>query len=301
MLAVSAASCSRPAPEAAPETIRMLAGGPIAEPFLFEYRKALPSLRLTMEPSRGSEFVVSALQHGIADVGFAQADVVYMAYRAPVNDQQPLTELRGVAIGGTANVYIVVRAGSPYRTVADLKKRRIGIFPPTTHALVYARMILDAYGLGPANVEFVEYLPDEMAAHLQDGTIDAGTFGGPGILGLSQVNWTAGMRLLPLTGEPVTTLRGKYPFFTPVVVTADKIPRQEGDVPTLGVDSLVVCRKDLPDERVYELTRALFEAAGRVARSTANVPAVDANLSAATPIPLHPGAARFYREREVFQ
>jgi len=96
-------------------------------------------------------------------------------------------------------------------------------------------------------------------------------------------------------------LRGKYPFFTPVVVTADKIPGQEGEVPTLGVDSLVVCRKDLPDERVYELTRALFEAAGRVSRNTANVPAVDANLSAATPIPLHPGAARFYREREVFQ
>src|SRR4029453_15395101 len=49
------------------------------------------------------------------------------------------------------------------------------------------------------------------------------------------------------------------------------------------------CRKDLPDERVYELTRALFEAASRASRNAANVPGVGPDLLAATPLPLHPG------------
>jgi TRAP transporter TAXI family solute receptor len=302
-LAVTAAGgCRRTPTPPAPDTVRMLAGGPISDVFMQEYQKALPGVRITMEPTKGSDFVVTTLEHGIADVGFAQADVVYMTYRAGIADNaRQLTELRGMAVGETANVYVAVRRDSPYRTVSDLKNRRIGVFPSATHAQVYARMILAAYGLTSATARLAEFDPGEMSAHLTDGTIDAATFGGPGTRQLAQVNRAVGIRLLELSGEPVTRLRGQYPFFTPVIVTASKLPGQTGDVQTLGVDSLVVCRKDLSDDRVYELTRALFEAAAKAAKTTDAVPIVDPDLGAATPIPLHPGAARYYREREVLQ
>ena len=281
----------------------MLAGGPVSDEFLAEFRKSLLSAEVTMESLRGSEFVVKALQRGIADAGFAQADAVYAAYRTSLGGQnEPLGQLRGIAVSESANVYLVVRRDSPYRSVADLKHRRIGIFPDSTHAVIYARLILSAYGIDAKTAELRALRNDEMAAGLQNGSLDAATFGGPAISELVRsTNAAVGLRILDLGGDVVSRLRGSYPFFNPVSVRARDLPGQDGDVQTLGVDTLLVCRQNLPDERAYQLTRAFFEGSERLARATPALSGVDADLAAATPIPLHPGAARYYREREVLQ
>jgi TRAP transporter TAXI family solute receptor len=254
-----------------------------------------------MEDIRGSDFVVAALQHGVADAGFAQADTVYAAYRsAPTSDE--VTQLRGIALSESANVYIFVRRDSPIRQMSDLRNRRIGAFVNTTHAIVYEQMILAAHGLEPPAATLVPLRGDEMLAGLRDGTIDAASFGGPGIVeSVLEANKSMGLRLLELRGEPLSKLRARYPYFNPVIVTPKELPGQEGNVQTLGVDSLLVVRQNLPDERVYQLTRAYFEASRRVARTSPGARAIDPDLAAATPIPLHAGAARYYREREILQ
>ena len=300
-LATSLASCQRPVKET-PEMIRMLGGWAISSVFLAEYQKALPGVKISMDANRSTEFVVSALEEGRAEVGFAQADAVYLAYRTSlVDNASRRTQLRGIAVSDSSNVYLIVRRDSPYRRITDLKNRRIGVFTSGTHA-AYTRMILAAYGLNERVADFKAYRPDEMAAHVQDRTIDAATFGGPGIPEvMMQLNQSVGIRLLELGGDVITQLRGRYPFLNPVVVTAEDLPGQERDVQTLGVDRLLVCRQDLSDARVYELTRAFFEASNKATSGLVTPPVVDPDRAAATPIPLHPGAARYYREREVLQ
>jgi TRAP transporter TAXI family solute receptor len=139
-----------------------------------------------------------------------------------------------------------------------------------------------------------------MTARLKDGTVDAATFGGAGISEPMMIaNQTVGIRLIDLRGDAVTRLRGRYPFFNTVLVTSEQLPGQAGDAQTLGVDNLLVCRQELTDERVYQLTGSFLEASRY---RTGTTPfRVDPDRAAATPIPLHPGAARYYREREVFQ
>ena len=68
------------------------------------------------------------------------------------------------------------------------------------------------------------------------------------------------------------------------------------EVETIGVDSLMVCRDDLSEELVYWITRSLVESLAGLPRSTA----LDPEQVHATPIPLHAGAARYYREQELF-
>src|SRR5436190_18862736 len=86
--AALACGCGQPAAEHPSETLRMLAGGRITREFMGELQKLLPDLHVTMEDIRGSDFVVAALQHGVADAGFAQADTVYAAYRTtPASDE----------------------------------------------------------------------------------------------------------------------------------------------------------------------------------------------------------------------
>src|SRR5690242_16139043 len=68
LTALAAAACSSRLPDGQPrQTVRMLAGGPIAHDFLVEFQNAMPDASVTMEDGRGSEFVVAALQHGVAD------------------------------------------------------------------------------------------------------------------------------------------------------------------------------------------------------------------------------------------
>ena len=64
---------------------------------------------------------------------------------------------------------------------------------------------------------------------------------------------------------------------------------------------MMICREDLPEELVYWITRTLFESLPELVRSLQSLRQVDLEQVHASPIPLHPGAARFYRERELFQ
>jgi len=70
---------------------------------------------------------------------------------------------------------------------------------------------------------------------------------------------------------------------------------------TIGVDSLLICRKDLDESIVYDLTKHFFEALPALSSSLDALRFMDLDESPATPIPLHDGAARYYRERELLQ
>jgi hypothetical protein len=79
-----------------------------------------------------------------------------------------------------------------------------------------------------------------------------------------------------------------------MVIPQGTYPGQLAAVHTVGVDLLLVCRADLDKNLVYEVTRAYFEdTPENIRRQT------DPQRAPAVVIPLHPGAARYYREREV--
>ena len=70
---------------------------------------------------------------------------------------------------------------------------------------------------------------------------------------------------------------------------------------TIGVDTVLVCRVDLAESLAYDVTRAMFEALPRNAAPVPWTTLLDLERAAATPIPLHQGAARYYRERELLR
>ena len=72
-------------------------------------------------------------------------------------------------------------------------------------------------------------------------------------------------------------------------------------VETLGAEWLLVCRSDLSEDLVYQLTRAFFEQLPALARDHGEAALIDPEQAPAAPIPLHAGAARYYREREVLR
>jgi TRAP transporter TAXI family solute receptor len=118
---------------------------------------------------------------------------------------------------------------------------------------------------------------------------------------LVDLNRTVGIRVLEVNRETINALRAHYPFITPTTVPAGDIPGEPNEIHTFGVENVLICRRDLSEDLVYRLTAGLFEEAERNAQRTSDGRRIDLEQAPATPIPLHAGAARYYREREVLQ
>jgi hypothetical protein len=110
-----------------------------------------------------------------------------------------------------------------------------------------------------------------------------------------------GVRLLEIAPRAASYIRAQAPFYKPIVIPAGTYPGQANPVKTIGSENLLVCRDDLDDELVYRITKGLFDALPRLTEAHAAMRYVDPDFAAATPIPLHPGAAQYYRERQLLQ
>jgi len=154
--------------------------------------------------------------------------------------------------------------------------------------------LIESMGIDRSEVRG-EFLPRDVAVErLLKGEVDAAILIGrppqePVVQALH-----GGARLLDIDGPEIDRLRLYYPLLGRTLIPQGTYPGQHGPVHTIGVDLLLVCRSDLDSKLVYELTRAYFEQSPENVRYE-----TDPQRAPAVVIPLHPGAARYYREREV--
>jgi TRAP transporter TAXI family solute receptor len=303
---VAVSACAAAPPEKPGTRLRFAAGTPgggflpLGEGLAREYERVLPGLQIEVHESDGAASNVEAIQRGEADIGLSHADVTYLAYVGRLEGKsEPFRSLRGIAMLQSTRMHVVVRAGSGISRIEDLRGRRISIGRlgggggGTT-----ARMILAAFGIELSSVTVESLRYDEAASRLSQRTLDALLVNGSCPLDAVTNAAQAGARILPLDGPPIDRLRQAYPFFSRAVIPPGTYPGQVQAVHTIGVGSLLVCRSDLDEALVHDLTQRLFEILPALSSQLALGP-TDLEHAPATPIPLHDGAARYYREREL--
>ena len=118
---------------------------------------------------------------------------------------------------------------------------------------------------------------------------------------LAEVAISIGIRLVSLDPDVRDWILAEYPFYRPVTIPAGTYRGQDAPVETLGMDNVFLCREDLDEALVYQLTKLFVESLSDLAGIHAVVRQITAERMAGTSIPLHPGAARYYRERELFR
>jgi hypothetical protein len=162
-------------------------------------------------------------------------------------------------------------------------------------------LVLSAFGVLD-QVRIVSGLTvDEITAGFKKGTVDA-AYGTAYFLPEMFSALTAnGARLVPIDGVEIDGLVQRFPFIRRTIVARDTYPGQTNAVRTLGVDLLLVCRSGLDPDLVYDLTRQYFASLPALLAATHTVSRVDLERAAASPIPLHDGAARYYRESELYR
>ena len=295
-------ACRRTPAPAPRESLRFTTGTPgagvhpLGQALANAYAAALPLVDIRVQESAGSVANVEALQHDHADIGLSYSDVAYMAYAGQLGERpQVFADLRGIAVLELAPVHVVVRAGLGITQPSGLRGRRVAVGPTGSGSALTARLVLKAFGIEAGDVQIEALKYNEAAARLAAGTLDALFVTGSEPVESVRESTRAGARLLPLSGPAIEQLRHDYPFFRPTVIRGGTYPNHPASVHTIGVDNLLVCRRGLDEALVHELTRQFFASLPTLSVRSL----VDLDQAPATPIPLHDGAARYYREREL--
>jgi TRAP transporter TAXI family solute receptor len=108
------------------------------------------------------------------------------------------------------------------------------------------------------------------------------------------------MHLVPVDDKTMNALRQENPGYQRLIIKAGTYPKQDKDVPVIGYSTHIVAACDLPEDVVYKMTKAM-------AQNVATMAAVVKPITGLTPkdmaadigVPLHKGAARFYKEAGV--
>ena len=251
---------------------------------------------LSARTSEGAADNLRNVDNGAVDSGFAEGDIIAAAVAGSGMFRRPARHLRVIAALFPEEAHLVAAANSGIQSVADLRGKRVLLGAPNSGGLARTRAILAAYRVHPR-----ELVSDEMpSALMQDGKIDAYfAISGVPLDSVRDLIVRHAARLVPIDGEGRDRLVRMLPQLSPAVIAANAYPGQPA-VETVATRAWWVTRDGEPDPLVYGLTRALFNPANHAGLAASHPSAGGINLESAAvnpPAPLHPGAARFYREK----
>ncbi|MGP1395124.1 MAG: TAXI family TRAP transporter solute-binding subunit [Inquilinaceae bacterium] len=261
----------------------------------------VPGLIAIAQDSSGSVENIDEVLSGAVDSGFSQSDIAYWAFegRELYEERGPLQDLRAIAHLYAELVHIAVPADSDIHAVSDLAGKRVSLGEVGSGTLIDARLILDAYGLEEGDIDPFYLPPEPSADRMVAGTLDALVIiGGTPLLAVSDLARRIPIRLLPLDDAVADRLIDDHRFFSLAEVDAAAYPGV-APVTTIAVGALWLTAASADEALIYGITAALWHPdtlrllSDGHPRGSAIRPE---NALSGLAVPLHPGAARYYRE-----
>lgn len=257
-------------------------------------REHLPGAEPTVIETAASVENLKLVADGKADVAFTLADSAALAFagKAPFTRPEPVVALARLYENYT---HLVVVAGSKIRRLGDLRGQVVSIGAAGSGTELIATRLLTTAGVDK-KIGVRRLQVTDSAAALKSGRIDAFFFSGGLPTGtIAELAQAMPIRLIDL-GDYVERLGEQYKAFYEERSIPASTYGLKGPVRTIGVPNYLVVNQAMPADRAYALTRMLFEQKDALAR--AHPEALHLNLRAAistNPLPLHPGAVRYYR------
>jgi len=261
----------------------------------------LPDIKITVESSGASVANAKLIASGDADLAILQNDIAFYALQGtkPMFDK-PVPNIRGMAALYPEHCQIHARKDAKIASVRDLKGKRVAVGPLGSGTEQNAIQILEAYGLKFEDLGKVERLTAaESGDYLKDGRIDAAFYTtGVGASAIVDPAITVDSMIVPIDGSQADALVKKYPFYSKDKVPAGIYKGVDKDVPTVAVLAILVVKAELAEDIVYRITKAMFENIRTI--EGAHAKGKEVKLEKALigmPIPLHPGAEKFFKEK----
>lgn len=265
------------------------------------YGEKIAGTRPSVQATKASVENLTLLQQGKGEIAFTLGDSLAFAWAGneEAGFKTKLDKLRGMAAIYPNYIQIVASKDSGIRTLADLKGKRLSVGAPKSGTELNARAILQGAGLTYKDLGKVEYLPFSESVELMknrqlDATLQSA---GLGVSSLRDLATSIDIVVVEIPAAVVDKVGAPYVKAT---IPANTYTNQDKDVATAAVVNYLVTRADVKDDLAYQMTKAIFDNLGEVA--AAHSAGKEINLDAALagmPIPLHPGAERFFKEKGI--
>jgi len=193
---------------------------------------------------------------------------------------------------------IAVPKRSGVKSLEELGGKRVGAGPRGGTSGTYASSFFKAFGI-PAILAYgsIEETASQITAGQLDGLVLATGVPVPALLELDQKER---MEFIPFTSEQIKILKQLAPELSDSTIPIGAYPSLTVDYRTVGVFNFVVAHKDLPEDLVYRMVKAVFDNHARLLKAhSAAEETIPANINRDTFLPIHPGALRYYREAGI--
>jgi uncharacterized protein len=194
---------------------------------------------------------------------------------------------------------VIVKDDSRIKTINDLKGKKIVLGPIGGAAIVMTKDVLGAFGMSFNDIKpfYVSYDDgvNDMMAGIVDAVVVQSAIPSPAILQLKAAK--RNIRLISIDDNSLDTLLKKYSFYSKIKIPKDQYGLTQ-EISTVYVNNIVVVSKTLSTDLVYKMTRLFFENADRIVKSHPAAKELTLeNAVKSIPIPIHPGAAKYFKEK----
>jgi TRAP transporter TAXI family solute receptor len=267
--------------------------------------KVVPGMQATAEVTGGSVDNLKLIGSGKPYVGFSMTDAALDAYRGEDKFKGGKVALRTLMILYPNRMHVVSIDGRGVNKMSDLKGKRVSTGSPGSATEVMAFRIIEAAGLDKDRDMKRERLGvAESVNAIKDGKIDAFFWvGGLPTAAVTDLANTPGTKLKMIDhSEVVAAMNKKYgDLYVEDSIAKAVYKGMDADNKQATVMNILLVHESMDDKTAYNIVKAIFDKRADVIavhKEAENI-RLENQKYAASPIPFHPGALKFFAEKGV--
>jgi len=265
--------------------------------------KHVPGMQATAEVTGGSVDNLNLIASGKPYVGFSMVDAALDASKGEGKFSGRKVDLRTLLVLYPNRMHVVSTESTGIKSMKDLKGKRVSTGSPGSATEVMALRLIEASGLDPNKDMTRERLgAAESVNALKDKKIEAFFWvGGLPTAAVTDLASTPGTKIKMIDhADAVAAMNKKYGD----LYYADTIPKSvysgmDTDNKIASVANVLLVNANMPDDQAYKIVKAVFDHQKElvaVHKEYASV-TIPNQKQVSTPIPFHPGAVKFIREK----
>lgn len=259
-------------------------------------------IRCSVESTGGSIYNLNTIREGELDMGIVQSDWQFHAYNgtSKFSDSGANKDLRAVFSVHPEPFTVVARKDANIKTFEDLKGKRVNVGNAGSGQRATMELLMSENGWTMDSFKLASELkPSEQSKALCDNKIDAMVY----VVGIpsgaiKEATTSCDSVIVPVSGPAVDKLIADNPYFRKATIPGGMYRGTDKDVSTFGVGATFVTSSNVPEDVIYQVTKAVFEnfdSFKRLHPAFENLEKEDM-VKDALSAPLHPGAVKYYKE-----
>ncbi|MCD5324649.1 MULTISPECIES: TAXI family TRAP transporter solute-binding subunit [Pontibacillus] len=286
--------------------ISLLTGGttgtyyPLGGTFAQVMNENVDGVEVSAQSAGASVENMKSLSKGEAELAFVQTDIAaYAAEGKLMFEDNQVDNVQAIGTLYPETIQIVTTKDSGIESIEDLKGKTVSIGALGSGTAANAENILDIHGITLDDIKKRDLAFGESTSGIQDGSIDAAfiTSGTP-TGAVESLAATTDVKIVPIADDKIDELIKEYPYYAKDEIKAETYSKVDEPVTTVAVQAMLVASKDLSEDLVYDLTKALFENTDAISHAKGEFITADSALDGVG-IDVHPGAQKYFDEKGV--